>query len=215
MPTHAFDSQEDGAKVEPSTGASVHSPDDKARSDTSTRERSRSSIQIYFGGRSFRDEALWAPVEGQFVMGSEFDWIAAGSVFGFEIGAQASFASEDQTVGSVTIDQGASSSELYVGPRFDSALFGSALHLVAGVGPSFLTAGRSQEINGSRRSGSAESFGIYAHAGLIVDLGDIGLGLDYRLRGGGDMTGFEDVFGSSITGDADYGQLALTFALQF
>ena len=178
-------------------------------------ERSRSSIQVFFGGRNFRDDTLWSPVEDQFVMGSEFDWIAAGSVLGFEIGAQASFASEEQGSGAMKIDQGGSSTELYMGLRFDSALFGSALHLVAGVGPSFLTAGRSRENAGSVRSGAAGSAGFYGHAGLLIDLGSIGLGLDYRSRGGSDLTGFEDVFGSEVTGSADYHQLALTLALQF
>ena len=177
--------------------------------------RSRSSMQLLLGGRHLSDGGLWAPVEDQVVIGSEFDWIAAGSVLGFEIGFQASFGSETEEAGVVSIDQAGSALELYGGPRFDTALFGSSIHLLAGAGPSLLRADRSQEINGSLRSDSEGSLGIYAHAGLMLDLGDIGLGLDYRLRWGQDMTGFEDVFGTSRTGDADYGQLALTLSLLF
>ncbi len=189
--------------------------DGKEGSAPIRRIKSRSSLQIYLGGRSFSDDSLWSPVEDQLVMGSEFDWIAAEGVLGFEIGVQASFGSETTEVGVLSIDHRGSSSELYLGPRFDTALFGSSLHIVGGAGPSLLYARRSREASNSLRSSSEGSLGIYAHAGLMLDLGDIGLGLDYRGRWGEEMTGFEDVFGTQVTGDADYGQLALTLALQF
>ncbi len=170
--------------------------------------KSRTSLLLLLGGRSF-EHNKWTPVEDQFTIGVEWTWLPAESILGLEVGTAGSFSEEDLTVSSTLFTFQGSTLEVYIGPRLETAIGKSPIRIYGGLGPSLIYASYSGEALGIKLDDSDASFGLYAHAGALVELGSFNIGLDLRALVGTDISLF------NIGMDADYTQIALVMGFRF
>jgi hypothetical protein len=191
---------------DPGLDSVIHQGGDAANAPK--KEKSRTSVLFLIGGRSF-EESDWDPVEDQVFIGSEWSFMPARSILGFEAGFGFSFKQSDLVVGGTTFTFTGNTFEVYLGPRLEVGLWETPIRIYAGAGPSFINAGYKGEVGSLELSESDNSLGLYAHAGLLLELGSVYLGVDVRGLTGTEITLF------NFEMDADYTQVAGVIGFRF
>jgi hypothetical protein len=180
------------APVAPSTAAQEHAHV----------EPTSSRLMLLFGMR-FLDEDDYEPLEDQPTFGIDFSYEAPGSAIGFEVGLMGSY-DDDEVLGA---DIEVSTGELYAGVRKTFGEPGAGFHPYVGGGVSLINV--DIEVSGAG-SDDDTSLAGYAHGGVLAQIGaSFFVGADVRALFGSDI----EIAG--VSGDADYGQVALVLGWAF
>jgi hypothetical protein len=168
----------------------------------------RSSLNFLIGAR-FLDEDQYRPVEDQGVFGLEYAWLPIAGFVGLELGGSLSATEEDVDILGSTFTASGAMAEIYIGGRVEADLGVLPLRVYAGAGPTLLFAAFELENSGSVVDTNDASTGIYAHAGVALDVEGFLLGIDIRGVGGTDV----EFYG--VERDIDYVQGALLLGISF
>lgn len=161
---------------------------------------------IYGGARDFSDDAIFGRVDDEIVFGLEYAQEIDNDL-GFEVGALGSLSTEGGVGGDVDVTGAAV--EIYGGARYIVPIEDSRWRPYVGAGLAGIFAGVDNDAGGQVADDQDFSFGLYAHGGVLYDWTDtISLGLDLRGLFATDL----DL--ETVSGDADYIQLALVVAFR-
>ncbi|MCP3918475.1 MAG: porin family protein [bacterium] len=166
--------------------------------------RQSSRLEVLYGERNLDND--FDPIDEPDVLGATYMTFRDGELAGWEIGYQR--VNDDDEVGSIDIDL--EMNEIFGGGRYEFDVGHGPVHPYIGAGLSYLDA----EVEASSGSLSGdiddETLGIYAHAGVYVNVGgELTLGVDFRALFDADLE-----FGGVDT-EGDYTQLAFTIGFGF
>jgi hypothetical protein len=172
----------------------------------------RNQMVWLLGSRDLRSSD-WDPVGRQGCLASEMAWLFKDSHWGIEAGFAATIAYDEEDTGTRYIAESGSTIEISFGPCYEIPLGASPLRVIAGLGPSRISAARSSDrnLNPSYPDDYDDdsAWGLYAHVSLAVEFGTFRLGVDVRTLNFTSIT----LFDNSTT--ADYTQVALLFGYDY
>ncbi len=157
----------------------------------------RGEVNFLYGNRDLDDKSFWEPLDGQDSGGVAI--VHNGVEAGFQI------SSDDYAYADGLITASTDIEELSVGYRWTHDAYGWRVYVGPGISLMNVSARLDVPVLGFSLSEGDDTFGIYLHAGLAVEVGKWGLiGVDVRKVSGTDIQ-----FPTLGDTDIDYEQISL------
>lgn len=174
--------------------------------------QARSYMIWLLGVRDLRS-AEWNPVGRQVSLSGELVWLLPGKHWGVESSITGSFMYEEEQTATGYVTNAGSTLEISMGPCYEFAIGDSPFRVIAGLGPSWISAGLSSDLNQNPvfpdDYDEDTAWGLYAHMSLALELGTIRLGVDLR------TLNFTRINLFDTSSSADYYQVTFLFGYDY
>lgn len=170
-------------------------------------KRERYQLSLIAGGRDFTDDEIFGRVDDEVVLGIEYSHEIRDG-FGLEVGTLGSLSTNGGVSGDVDVTGAAA--EFFGGARYTHSFDESPWHPYVGAGVTMIIAGVDNDEGGQVADDQDLSIGGYVRAGVMYDVTEVvTVGVDLRSVFGTDLEL------ETVSGDADYNQLALVLGFRF